>query len=143
MKQLIAYLDLGGVNIPGTLITTGPATPITIYPTLNQVVQQQTYMMINFTISSVLTWGTKVQIKMPSGLTLPPIGSVVEVIGLQDTSPAKSGTILASNVVEIFDVVLSEGPRYSGYMFQLAINNVTTQLSSKNAGTIEITTFYF
>ena len=38
MKQLIAYLDLGGVNIPGTLITTGPATPITIYPTLNQVV---------------------------------------------------------------------------------------------------------
>jgi len=64
------------------LITTGPITLITIYPTLNQVVQQQTYMMINFTISSMLAWGTKVQIKMPGDLTLPTVGSLVEVIGL-------------------------------------------------------------
>jgi hypothetical protein len=74
-------------------------------------------MMINFTISSMLTWGTKVQIKMPSDLTLPTVGSLVEVIGLQDTSPAKSGTILAGNIVEILDLVLNEGPRFSGYMF--------------------------
>jgi len=39
MQQLIAYLDQVGVNIPGTLITTGPITTITVYPTLNQVVQ--------------------------------------------------------------------------------------------------------
>jgi hypothetical protein len=54
---------------------------------------------------------------MPSGLTLPPVGSVVDVIGLQDTSPANSGTILAGNVVEILQIVMSEGPRQSGYMF--------------------------
>lgn len=45
-------------------------------------------MMVNFTISSILTWGAKIQIKMPNSLTLPPVGSVVEVIGLQNTSPA-------------------------------------------------------
>jgi hypothetical protein len=38
---------------------------------------------------------------MPNGLTLPPVGSIVEVIGLQNTSPANSGTILTGNVVEI------------------------------------------
>jgi hypothetical protein len=38
MKQMIAYLDQVGVNIPGTLIKTGPVTTITAFPTLNQVV---------------------------------------------------------------------------------------------------------
>jgi hypothetical protein len=101
MKQLIAYLDKGGVMIPGDLIKTGPVYNIAVYPTLNQVVQQETYMMINFTISSILTWGSKVEIKMPSGFKLPPVGSVVEVIGLQQTSPATLGSILAGNVVEV------------------------------------------
>ena len=74
-------------------------------------------MMVNFTISSVLVWGSKLQIKMPSGFTLPSIGTVVEVVGLQATTTANQGTILANNTVEILNLVMEEGPRQSGYTF--------------------------
>ena len=79
---------------------------------------------------------------MPSGFTLPPVGTVVEVIGLQATTTASQGTILANNTIEILNLVMEEGPRQSGYTFKIAISDVTTQISAKNAGTITIKTFY-
>jgi hypothetical protein len=80
-------------------------------------VQQKTQMMVNFTISSVLVWGTKVQIKLPSGFILPAVGTVVDVIGLQATTTVTQGTILVGNIVEILYLVMGDGPRQSGYMF--------------------------
>ena len=123
---MIAYLNDKAVYIEGQLITTGPILPITVYPTLNQVVQQKTLMMVNFTISSVLVWGSKAEIQMPSGFTLPPVGTIVEVIGLQATTTASQGTILANNTIEILNLVMEEGPRQAGYTFKIAISDVTT-----------------
>jgi len=80
---------------------------------------------------------------MPSGFVLPAVGIVVEVIGLQATTTANQGTILANNTVEILNFVMGEGPRHSGYTFQIAISDITTQLSAKNAGAIKILTYYF
>ena len=63
---------------------------------------------------------------MPTGFNLPAVGTTVEIIGLQATTTANQGTILQNNTVEIQNLVMEEGPRQSGYTFQIAISDVTT-----------------
>lgn len=77
---------------------------------------------------------------MPSGLTLPNAGQVIQVESLSGSTAATEATVLPGNVVQILDLVSSGTEKPAGSVFELTIGGITNQNSVRDAGSWEIKT---
>ena len=103
---------------------------------------------MNFTSTHDLFPGSKIVIKLPDGLKLPTVGTQIEVYGLPTPSSgtvssiqATTATVLASNSIEVLDFV-QHSIREAPYQFWFAVQGIENQISAKDAGGFEITTYF-
>lgn len=139
MTQAIAVLD-DGVKIFASTMSPGFLYEMKMYPLITTV-QTSTLLYIEFETEHTLYQGAKVVIRLPAGLSVPPIGTVIAVTPLGGSTRATEAIVIGVNTIEILNFVQVE-ENIAPYKYSFALSDIANQISAKDAGDYSITTYY-
>lgn len=99
-------------------------------------------LMIEFEIEHQLYKGARVEILMPDGLALPANGTVIEVLPLGFSTRATQATVVDRTIVIENDFVPVD-EREEGFLFKFGLSDIQNQISAKDAGSYQVSTYYW
>ena len=100
--SLIAKIN-AGVYVEATTLEPGTITDITLTPK-DKAVQKVTEHTITFVNEHILSETGMIKITFPTGLTVPPVGTEMEIVPLNDSMTATKGYVSVTNEVTIEDI---------------------------------------
>ena len=135
--QAIAILTKG-VIVPADQVQTDFLRDVKIYP-LVETVQVASLLFVEFTTSSNLYKGARVEITLPAGLKKLEDGKN-EVTGYMGSTRATSYEYKDGKV--IIDNLVTSDKTVAPFTFKFGLDSIENQISSKDAGSFLIETFY-
>lgn len=96
---------------------------------------------MKFKTNSALGPNAAVRIRMPTGVTLPPVNSTVVVSSPDGSSPASQGIIEAGQIILIPGLSAAKTNLKGSSNITLLIEGIKNQVSAKDAGDFSISTY--